>query len=106
MANPTFTFKEKHRISLKTLLWPAQTKCNYIYIALGFDPTDLDGNAGPSNQLEDLYMTVIENIINKGVSKQQLVAALRSDPVGHGQLADKLENDEGIKDGVNGKSMY
>lgn len=100
-SDSTFVFKREHRRMLKDLLWPARAQYKNIYIALGFDPSELHGSGG--SQISDLYMNVVEAIISKGVTKQQLVNALKSPTVGHGRLAIDLEENESIKDGANGK---
>lgn len=99
-SDSTFVFKINHRRTLNELLWPARAQYKNIYIALGFDPSELHGSSG--TQISDLYMNVVEAIISKGVTKQQLVDTLKSPIVGHGQLALKLEKNESIKDGANG----
>ena len=100
-SDSTFVFKREHRRMLKDLLWPARAQYKNIYIALGFDPSELHESSG--SQISDLYMNVVEAIISKGVTKQQLVDALKSPTVGHGRLAIDLEENESIKDGANGK---
>ena len=104
-SNTTFVFKREHRKALKDLLWPARSAYQYIYIVLGFDPTEL--HVGPSGtSISDLYMNVVEAIINQGVSKQQLVDALKSPTVSHGRLALDLEENKNIKDGENGNLNF
>ena len=104
-SDTTFVFKRKHRKALKDLLWPARTAYQYIYITLGFDPTEL--HTGPSGtSISDLYMNVVEAIINQGVSKQQLVDALKSPIVSHGRLALDLEENKNIKNGENGNLSF
>ena len=100
-SDSTFMFKKEHRRTLNELLWPARAQYMNIYIALGFDPSELHASGG--SQISDLYMDVVEAIISKGVNKQELVDALKSPTVGHGQLALNLEKNESIKDGANDK---
>ena len=96
MADPNLVFTAEHLKALKEFLWPAQTQYKNIYIALGFNVSDLQASA---NQVRDLYTEVITAVVNKGTTKQELVAALRSRPVGYGQLAQKLHDDTNIEDG-------
>ena len=100
-TNQDLKFQPQHRLALEKLLRPARNKCKQLCAALHL-PYDSDG-AG--TKMDALYMIVIEAIINKGVSKRQLVAALRSQPVGHGNLAQEFENDESIKNNEDGKTI-
>ena len=103
MTESSFVFN--NRKALQVLLWPARAQYKNIYIALGFDPADLyGGDSGPS--VYSLHMTVIETIVKKCVTKQQLVDALKSPMVGHGRLAQELEKNESIKVGKDGKITY
>ena len=89
-------------MALKDLLWPAGGAYQNIYIEFGFDPTEL--HAGPT--ISDLYMNVVEAIINKGVAKQQLIDALKSPTISHGRLALDLEENKSVKDGENGNLNF
>ena len=103
MADSNIVLSKEHRTVLQDLLWPARAEYKNIYIALGFDPADLDGG-DRGTSVHDLYVSVIGAIIRNCVTKQQLVDALKSQTIGHGQLAHKLEQDQNIKDGKNGKT--
>ena len=89
-SDTIFVFKSEDRKTLKELLWPARAAYKQIYIALGFDPTELHPGSSQTSSIYELYMKVVEAIINKGATKQQLIDALKSPTVGHEQLALRL----------------
>ena len=86
--------KPEHLSSLKRLLQPSRAQCKHIYAALGYDPSDLH---------VEFFRVVILKITTHGkTTKQQLIAALRSQSVGHGELAEILEKE----DSIDGKYYY
>ena len=99
MADQDLVFTKEDRPALKSLLMPAKAKSKFIYIALDHDPSDLDDATGSDNQVQDLFTDLLIKIINKKTSKTDLVAALKSKPVGHGQLGNNLELDRNIDGG-------
>ena len=99
MADPDFKFRRQHRRELIKLLEPAKPKCKQLCIVLELSYKQ---ESRPTN--EDLYMIVIDRIISKGVSKQQLIDAL--DSIGHGGLAEDFENETSIQDNEKGIRLY
>ena len=97
MADPDLVFTAEHLAALEVLLWPIRAQYMNIYIALGFDTNDLPTAA---SQVRAMFTEVVTAIVNKGITKQELVAALRSKPVSHGKLAQNLIDDTSIEDGI------
>lgn len=97
MADPEFKFQRQHRSKLAELLKPAESKCRQLCIALKLPYKRRTGDAK-----EELYITVIDKIISKGVSKQELIGALRSSAIGHGNLADEFDKKKSIHDNKHG----
>ena len=95
MADPELKFRRQHRSKLAKLLKPAEAQCRQLCSAL-----NLTYNNGRRTTNDELYMTVIEKIVTKGVSKQDLIDAL--DSIGHGGLAEELENENNIHDDETG----
>ena len=96
MDDQDLKFTANHIAALRNLLWPVKDQYQNIYLALGFNPDDL---MAPEKQVGGLYATMITTVVNKGTTKQQLVTALKSGPVGHGELAEKLKADTSIENG-------
>lgn len=95
MADPGFKFQRQHRSKLAELLKPAESKCRQLCMVL-----KLPFKKSTGDTKEDLFMNVIEKIINEGVSKQELIGTLRS--IGHGNLADDLGKEKSIQDDKHG----
>ena len=92
-------FQLQHQHALADLLQLAREKCKELCSILNLPYS----SGGAGTRMEVLYMTVIEKIIEKGVPKRQLVATLKSERVGHGNLAQEFEDNEKIKDNKDGK---
>ena len=101
MENLNLILKREHRAALKHLLWPVYVydQCQCIHTALGFDPYDLYKEFTDEVFKEQSIIRTAEEIIKRGVTKRQLVDALRALNIGNGQLAQELEENESIKDG-------
>ena len=96
MAKP-FTKKE-----LFNLLYAVRAKSERIYIALGDgrDPAILKPNMESGREVQHLFTYFLKRITRDGkTTKEDLVDALSSQDVGHGQLARKLKEDQTITDG-------
>ena len=106
MANPNLILNKGHLVALRELLWPARAYYSNIYSALGFNPADLHEPMGYGNNLQTLYSNLMQELIRRGVSKQDLVKALRAQPVGHTILADELKKNESIKNDDYGKTNH
>ena len=101
MENLNLILKREHHAALKHLLWPVHVydQCQRIHTALGFDPYDLYKEFTGELFKEQSIIRTAEEIIKRGVTKRQLVDALRAPNIGNGQLAQELEENESIKDG-------
>ena len=101
MENLNLILKREHRAALKHLLWPVHVydQCQRIHTALGFDPYDLYKEFTDEFFKEQSIIRTAEEIIKRGVTKRQLVDALRALNIGNGQLAQELEENESKKDG-------
>lgn len=96
MTNQGVTFKPEHRPLLEELLKSdAEGRCRQLCTAL-----DLPYSPGGGTLTADLYFAVIEKILENGVSKQELIAALNA--VGHKNLAEDLNKEPNIQDDKKG----
>ena len=89
---------------LYDLLYSVRAKSECIYIALGDgrDPAILKPNVEPGKEIQHLFTYFLKRITHDGkTTKEDLVDALRSQVVGHGVLARKLEEDQTITDSKN-----
>ena len=82
----------EHFRELQQLLWNVRFKYENFGCALDLLPGDVEAIRQSNLDTDGRFNAVLTKVLNQGVTKEQLVKALESDPLGYVQLAKKLCN--------------
>ena len=81
---------DKHFETVRVLIWDARISYQDIGFALGLDPSTVDKIKRDHSDMGDGLNAVLQLAFQKGLTKNQLAAALDSGTVRMGQLARKV----------------